>query len=85
MRIKIIARCQIAGSKTREPGWRLTEYEADTDKKVCRFLGAVTSGMYPNKANYAYTAEVIDRYVQAGYIYVQGRPRYESVMAGVNI
>lgn len=82
--VDIIARVAIRGA-IRGTGWRLTHYQYSHKDGKCRFIGAITRGMYPNKFNEQYTSEKIAEYEAVGYVYVYGRPtkaRLEKVLSG---
>lgn len=78
--MKIVTRVTIKGSKTRVSGWRLVEYNYDPIRKVCKFVRAVTKGMYPNKFNYKYTDELTEEYKAAGVPVVVGRPTHQRLI-----
>ena len=73
---KIVARTAIMGScNPQASGWHLVMYVADSDcKSGYRFVSGYSTGMYPNKANYKATREMITDLKSKGYIYCKGRP-----------
>ena len=74
----IIAKVTIMGAKS-GCGWRYTKYEADkTLKSGYRFVTPITAGMYPNKHNFALSAQM-EKEWKPNYIIVIGRP-----IAGIN-
>lgn len=71
---KVIAQTAIMGAK-RGCGWHYAEYEADASLlSGYRFSRLLTSGMYPNKSNATYSAQIEADWKASGMVVVCGRP-----------
>ena len=56
-------------------GWHYAENEADSGlRSGYRFSRLLTSGMYPNKSNAKYSAEVESEWKERGMVVIYGRP-----------